>query len=63
MEGLSSSGQNRYTADLRNSNFMITREVWSMGADGLIASCHYNLNTLRVRPEASGYWKENTPWT
>lgn len=50
------------TADLRNSNFMITREVWSVGADELIASCCYNLNTLRVRPEASGYWK-NTPWT
>lgn len=53
------------TADLRNSNFMITREVWSMGADGV--NCNVtNLNTLRVSLEAlaterdrqnTGTWK------
>lgn len=31
---------------MRNNNLMITRELWSMQANQLIASCHYNLDTL-----------------
>lgn len=41
------------TADVRNGNVTITREVQSVGASRSIISSHYSLDALTVRPEVS----------
>ena len=41
------------TADLRNGNVTITREVQSVAANRSIIGSRYSLDALRVRPEAS----------